>query len=69
MCRCTKCKRISVISYTYYLLLSKHEDKLPPSKILSQSVYYTRMCLGAEFCVYRAEIALQQQQQQQKQKQ
>jgi hypothetical protein len=39
---------VSVISYTYYKLLSQEEDKLPPEKILSMSSYYTRMCIGAE---------------------
>ncbi len=59
--RCTECKKISVISYTYYLLLSRSEDKLPEDKILSQSVYYTRMCIGAEYWINMAQIVLQQQ--------
>ena len=46
--RCHGCRRMSVISYTYYLLLSRQEDGIPADKILSLSAYYTRMCMGAE---------------------
>lgn len=45
---CHACRRMSVVSYTYYRWLSMERDCIPESKILSQSVYYTRMCMGAE---------------------
>ena len=56
---CHHCKRVSVISYSYYLLLSRNEDKLPEDKILSLSCYYTRMCIGAEMWMNMAQVALQ----------
>lgn len=48
---CHSCKKVSVLSYTYYLMLSRDVDKLPEDSILSMSAYYTRMCMGAELCM------------------
>ena len=45
---CHACRKVSVISYSYYLILSREEDRLPEDRILSMSAYYTRMCMGAE---------------------
>jgi hypothetical protein len=55
--RCEDCKKVSVISHSYYLLLAKEEDKLPEDQLLSPSAYYTKMCISAEMWIAMARVS------------
>lgn len=53
---CSGCHRMSVVSHTYYRLLSKERDKLKDAAIATRSAYYTRMCVGAEMWMHMLEM-------------
>lgn len=53
--RCERCRRISVISYTYYRKICRDVDKMRKRDIFTMSEYYAQMCIGAEMAFrYRA---------------
>lgn len=45
---CADCRNHSVISYQHYVSMCRG-DLIAESAILSESVYYTRMCMGADY--------------------
>jgi hypothetical protein len=44
---CPACRRNSVVRYEHYSEVCRG-DHLPESMVVSESVYYARMCMGAE---------------------
>jgi hypothetical protein len=47
-CRCEKCRRASIISYTLHRHLCLHEDGMQESEIMTRHEYYSKMCMSGE---------------------